>query len=208
MRKLHGIYIITNLITGQIYVGSTYSLGIRKSQHFSNLRKNRHCNKYLQNSFNKYGEENFVFDVVQIVDKIEDLIFYEQKWINLTRCYIKEFGYNLCEIADRPSVNQVFSKESRRKQAEAISGEKHYAYNKGFSKKHKENLSLAHVGLPSNRAIKVDQYSLNNEFIKSWNSAREAALDLGISPSNMWKVLNNERKKCGGYKWKYKLKDE
>lgn len=77
--KKSGIYRITNIITSQIYIGSAQNLAKRETQHFSNLKFNRHTNRYFQNSYNKYGKENFVFEIIQFVENIEDLIFYEQK---------------------------------------------------------------------------------------------------------------------------------
>ena len=43
-----------------------------------------------------------------------------------------------------------------------------------------------------------------NEVIKIYQSAQEACKELGISPSNLSKVLSKERKTTGGFKWKYK----
>lgn len=60
------IYQIKNLINNKIYIGSTIRpLYKRKYEHFSELRNNEHCNTYLQRSFNKYGEENFSFTILE-----------------------------------------------------------------------------------------------------------------------------------------------
>lgn len=59
------IYQIKNLINNKIYIGSTIRPAYkRKYEHFSDLRKNKHCNTYLQRSFNKYGEQNFKFIIL------------------------------------------------------------------------------------------------------------------------------------------------
>lgn len=55
------IYKIINIITKQIYVGSTINFAQRKRQHLNQLRGKRHRNGKLQNSVNKYGIENFEF---------------------------------------------------------------------------------------------------------------------------------------------------
>lgn len=52
-----GIYRI--IIGNRSYIGSSISLSVRKKQHYSDLRCNRHCNKFLQNAYNKYKEFNF-----------------------------------------------------------------------------------------------------------------------------------------------------
>ena len=61
------IYQITNLINGKFYIGSTQKKDSyrRKSEHFTKLRANYHNNKHLQYAWNKYGEENFEFSIIE-----------------------------------------------------------------------------------------------------------------------------------------------
>jgi len=58
--RVAGIYCISNLVNKKIYIGSSKSVYYRLCRHRSDLKKSRHPNPYLQNSFNKYGESNFV----------------------------------------------------------------------------------------------------------------------------------------------------
>jgi hypothetical protein len=51
---------------------------------------------------------------------------------------------------------------------------------------------------------KVIQLTLDDIFIKEWPSLKEAAKELGLSSPNILKVCVGERKKCGGFHWKYK----
>ena len=65
VRKINsGIYKIT--IGNDTYVGSTMYLTLRKNNHLSALRLNKHINKGLQLAFNKLGETNFVFDIIEL----------------------------------------------------------------------------------------------------------------------------------------------
>jgi hypothetical protein len=43
---------------------------------------------------------------------------------------------------------------------------------------------------------------IGNE-IKYYRSIREAARDSNCSSMNIWSCLNNRRKTCGGFRWKY-----
>ena len=64
--KVSGIYTITNKVTGKLYIGESLDIYRRwHDEHIPQLRKNRHYNKELQNDFNKYGEENFSFEVLE-----------------------------------------------------------------------------------------------------------------------------------------------
>lgn len=78
LRGKGGIYQIRNVVNGKVYVGSSVDLINRRSNHFRQLRKNIHHNIKLQYSYNKHGELSFVFEVVEFVDKPEDLISREQ----------------------------------------------------------------------------------------------------------------------------------
>jgi len=61
--KKSGIYKIINKVNGKYYIGSSNDIKGRWSEHKNDLKANRHDNDYLQKSWNKYGEENFEFEV-------------------------------------------------------------------------------------------------------------------------------------------------
>ena len=56
-----GIYKIINSETDKFYVGSATHFYNRKSDHLRRLRLSIHKNIHLKNSFNKYGEDKFIF---------------------------------------------------------------------------------------------------------------------------------------------------
>lgn len=63
--KKYGIYGIVNKINSRIYVGKTMkSFGDRWDCHKAMLRGGYHENRHLQNSWNKYGEDNFDFIII------------------------------------------------------------------------------------------------------------------------------------------------
>ena len=51
----------------------------------------------------------------------------------------------------------------------------------------------------------VNQYDLNNNFIKKWNSAKQVERELGISNAHINKCCQNKEhyRTSGGYIWKY-----
>jgi group I intron endonuclease len=77
-----GIYRITCTPTGKFYIGSAVCLRIRWKDHRSDLRYNHHDNPKLQAAWNKYGEEAFIFDILELVLIPEMLTAREQYWLD------------------------------------------------------------------------------------------------------------------------------
>lgn len=77
-----GVYVIYNRVTGDSYVGSTMR-GIRRRliDHKLRLLKNKHANPKLQNSWNKYGEDAFLFLPLEFTTK-NLCIEREQFWMD------------------------------------------------------------------------------------------------------------------------------
>ena len=94
-----GIYKILNLINNKVYVGSAINLNSRKNQHFSDLRLNKHVNNHLQYTYNKHGECNLKFIIIEYLDNNEELIKREQYWMDSLQSYNDNHGYNICPIA-------------------------------------------------------------------------------------------------------------
>lgn len=95
MSRIGGIYQIKNLTTLKVYIGSAKYIKSRWSQHVCSLRRGTHDNSYLQAAWNKYGEYDFEFSVLEIVEDQDSLASIEQKWMNETECNNRELGYNL-----------------------------------------------------------------------------------------------------------------
>lgn len=75
-----GIYGIKNKINNKIYVGQSMDINKRFSKHIRELRKQKHYNKHLQRSFNKYLECQFELIILEEC-KSSELGFKEQEWI-------------------------------------------------------------------------------------------------------------------------------
>lgn len=78
---------------GKLYIGSTKNYKIRWAQHLSELRNNKHSNQHLQNSWNKYGEDNFRFEIVVEIP-LADQFRKEQEYLNSLKPF-GEAGYNI-----------------------------------------------------------------------------------------------------------------
>jgi group I intron endonuclease len=90
------VYKIENLVNGKIYVGQTISrLSKRKKDHLKHLRDGTHHSKHLQHSFNKYGESNFVFQILNYATSKEALNKLEIDYIAKYQCTDRNHGYNI-----------------------------------------------------------------------------------------------------------------
>jgi group I intron endonuclease len=92
-----GIYKIENKVNGKIYIGSSIEVHVRLMNHKYMLRANKHDNEYLQKSFNKYGEDNFIFSLVELCD-IAELIVKENFYIDKFSSNDLKLGYNLAKV--------------------------------------------------------------------------------------------------------------
>lgn len=95
MKCIRGIYEIRNIKNNKVYIGSSKNIENRWKQHLYMLKNNKHHSVYLQNAWNKYGESNFSFSTIEIVKDENDLFDAEQEWMDSTKCYTSECGYNM-----------------------------------------------------------------------------------------------------------------
>lgn len=94
LKNRAGVYQIRNLVNGKIYVGSSRNLKQRKTSHFSKLRKQVHDNAHLQAAYNKYGKENFIFEILEFTSE-QDAPTREAHYIATLGVLNSNIGYNL-----------------------------------------------------------------------------------------------------------------
>jgi group I intron endonuclease len=97
-----GIYKIINVVNNKFYVGSAVDLKRRKTRHFSELRNGKHNNRHLQAAWVKYGEQAFVFVVVEALPEDADLLAAENIW--LKEHVGKDYCYNIGVDATAPHL--------------------------------------------------------------------------------------------------------
>ena len=94
------IYKIRNVVNNKFYVGSTTDTRERFRNHRQMLRGKRHHCPHLQASWNKYGEDCFKFEVVEIVESVELLWVAEGLW--LSEHFKKPYCYNAGASPEAP----------------------------------------------------------------------------------------------------------
>lgn len=89
-----GIYTITNLVNNKIYLGLSLGVEKRIEEHRTALKEGVHKNIHLQEAWNKYGEENFSFEL--LLECSSDLLASEEHyWCSLLNVHDRRFGYNI-----------------------------------------------------------------------------------------------------------------
>ena len=97
--KMNYIYCYTNKINGHKYVGKTNNLERRKREHKSNANNplSKEYNYLFHRKLREYGEENFIFSILQKLEDSEDINKAECFWIEQLKTFVgdNQGGYNL-----------------------------------------------------------------------------------------------------------------
>lgn len=96
---MYYIYKIENLQNGKKYIGLTNNIKRRRARHFTDLKRNRHDNHFLQKEYNIYGKDSFVFSVefkgeVDFKTISEKEIEYIEKYDSYKNGYNQNSGGN------------------------------------------------------------------------------------------------------------------
>lgn len=150
-----GIYKITCATNGKIYVGSAVDLRHRYWTHWNHLRKNTHHNQHLQHAWNKYGEQAFMFEVLELVLIREMTTAREQYWFKKLNPF-GERGFNIARDTTAPALGMKHTPEAIEKARQAKTGKKlspeaveknrQSHLGKTLSPETRKKLSLARLG--------------------------------------------------------------
>lgn len=89
-----GIYKITNKINNKIYIGQSKNIEQRWKEHVRHSKDKYSRNKpYIHSAINKYGKDNFKFEVLEEC-KFEELDEREKYYIAEYKSNVKGIGYN------------------------------------------------------------------------------------------------------------------
>lgn len=179
------IYKIQNKINHKVYIGSAIGHYKRKGQHFYLLRNNNHFNKHLQSSWNKYGEKNFEFEVIEFIKDLKKLKSKEEYYIRKYNSNKKGFNFRIyCDT----NLGTKRSLESRLKQSKSKKGKTPNINYTLIAKKNMKKITGIHI-------------KTGKEII--CNSVKEAGKLLGIYPTNVSKALHKKIKSAGGFYWNF-----
>lgn len=169
------IYMIKNIVTGKIYIGSTKSPTKRKYSHFQQLRNNKHVSSYLQYSYNKHGKSSFIFEVIEECSP-EERKQKELNYINHYKSHIKLYGYNVYE----PNGDAFQCSEST-----------------------KQKIIDTQVRLGQSKPI--DVYNVKDlSYFGTFTSVKQFCRKYKMFQQPVYQVLQDKRKSYKGYTFVYK----
>lgn len=205
------IYQITNDINNKIYIG--------KTERTIEERFKEHCRDYLRRDFEKrplyramkkYGIEHFHIELLEETDSPEER---EMFWIEQKRSY-KE-GYNATlggdgkHYIDYDLVIAMYLELQNQNEVARRMGISPDTVSVVLKNNNIERLTSSESAARATGKV-INQYSLNDEYIQSFSSAKAAAESLGKitstsngASSHISDVCRGKRKTAYGYKWKF-----
>lgn len=191
--KNSGIYKIVNKINGKYYVGRTNNFEERWLKHKSDLIKNRHHNDVLQRAWNKHGENNFEFIIIERTQSL--LKELEQTYLTIAeneqdKCYNLNFNalYGNDKLSERSRekirksrIGKKHSVETKNKISSSKSGINHHLFGKKHSVETRLKMSEVHKG--------------KKHSFESRNKISESKKGKPISPETKLKISNSIKNK-------------
>ena len=146
--RVCGVYKITNTVNCKLYIGSSVEIGKRICQHKADLRNNNHHSKHLQNAWNKYGENMFKFEIVEVHEDGRDSLREREQWyIDQLNSCDRNIGYNINNFASGGGLfgenNPMFNN------SHLIAGDKNGFFGKRHSVDTKRTISEKNSGTNS-----------------------------------------------------------
>jgi len=168
---------------GKMYIGVTCQSTKDRWRNGKGYYGNSHFKRAIQ----KYGWENFSHEIIKSNLTQDAAYALETELIAKHNTTNQNYGYNHDKGGKGSNEGHLSSEESKEKRRKAMKGK-----NKGI------NL----CGL-SARAKKVNQYTLDGEFIQTWGSTTEAQRGLGVNYTCIVRCCRGQIKSAGGYLWVY-----
>lgn len=85
-----GVFEIRNKIENKIFIDSSNNIPAKFNRHKFQLNAGLHPNKEMQADWNKYGEINFEFNLIEEIEQKDEIRDYSKKLKELEKKYLTE----------------------------------------------------------------------------------------------------------------------
>lgn len=204
-RGVCGVYAIKNTINGKVYIGQSVDVEYRICNHFSKLKWGRHDNEHLQRAYNKNPQA--IEWTLLCECKQEELDAIEIAYIKEYNSADPKHGYNMQYGGQ---AEHRATPETRRKMSEIKKG-------KCFTKEHCAKIGEANrrrrlsdetkrkIGAKHSKS--VIQQDMDGNYIRRFESIKQAAQEIGVSPNAIKNALTGKSRQSAGYRWQYERQE-
>jgi len=145
-----GIYKITNTINNKVYIGESMNIEERWDTHKEDLNSGIHHSYKLQNDYNEYKLDKFIFEIIEEINYDEKSFVHKLILLALEDRYIKQYdsidnGYNIENTLEN-----------------ILNGKKSIFHNKPLDKKSMKLLLNIIDNIESNNGTYVKYNYINN----------------------------------------------
>jgi group I intron endonuclease len=215
-----------------MYIGQTINIKRREYTHKHYLKNNKHANEHLQNSYNKYGHDCFVFEILDQCVFSWSADNLERFWIRFYKSDDRKFGFNKDSGGNsKKQVSKetrlILSKINKENPTKPMLGKKHSELSKQkmMKKKHSYETKKRMSEMAKKKTgeknpfygkkhTEIFKQNLSNKKKmpiicttngKEYDCAKSASLDLGINQSYITHTCAGKFKSAKGYAFKYKF---
>jgi group I intron endonuclease len=192
-----GIYGIENLTNAKIYTGQAQNIRMRWRRHKNELNNNKNKCIYLQNAWNEYEENNFIFYIIKECS-IGELDKWEEYYIKEYHTHISEWGYNISWGGQASMRGMHHTDETKNKMSQSEMGENNPFWDKKHTDETKEKMKNNHCDYSGENhprygkevfEISKEKASKTNQGIKTKvTSSKYVGVNKTKSKRNPWKA--------------------
>ena len=223
-----GIYKFTSP-SNKVYVGQSVNITNRKHQH--KCRNLNHIGLKLFNSFQKYGFENHLFELIEecSIEQLNEREIYWKKYelnkvngdwnqVLFHELYDRGTGPRSEEVKNKISksnMGKIISEETKLKMSKIMNGKKwseehkqkisHSMKGKTKTNEHKTKLKLKSIqginNIKNKNSKPIIQFDIHMNIIKEWPSITEAKK---YYKGDINACCSGKQKTSCGYVWKFK----
>lgn len=224
--KICGIYKITNLVNGKVYIGKSKDIKSRFGCHKAALKMdvfNGRTNRHLWNAVQKYGLDKFTFEILEQVEVCGDtLSLREMYWIKHYNSNHRDYGYNsmyessgVFKHSDetverlREATRKSMTPERRAEISRSLMGKKQspelVSMRIAKSSKSRIGVKIAEEKKSkmreSHAVYSYEQYSLDGELLQIFKR-RKDLIDAGFERVSVQAACVGKLKTHKGFIWK------
>ena len=209
------IYKATSITTGKIYIGqSCQTLEKRMLQHLSRATTNYDPNNHFHNAIRKYGFSDFVFQVIED-NIISDEVLNEREkyWIEYYNSYYDGYnstlGGDVGLRRDDLVIVALFHEGYTTKEICEMTGYNRSTIYNSYKANglQEENNKRKNEQTRLRCSERVEQYSLDGKYIKTYESATAAGQELG-NQSAISGVCRQEQSALSAYGYLFKYEND